>query len=81
MGCMRSGMKHGCRLLGLCGVGMWHVTSAPMVCSDEGYYDVSIIGGGVVGLAIARELSTRGLSVHLSERMPHIASMASSGNR
>ena len=30
--------------------------------------DVAVVGGGVIGLALARELSSRGASVQLIER-------------
>ena len=43
-------------------------------------YDVSIIGGGVVGLAVAREVAVRGYSVVVFEKSDTIASGASSGN-
>jgi glycerol-3-phosphate dehydrogenase len=43
-------------------------------------YDVAVIGGGVVGLAVAREMAVRGRSVVLLEREDAPAAGASSGN-
>lgn len=43
-------------------------------------YDVLVIGGGVVGLSIARECAVRGVSVALVEREDDWAAGASSGN-
>ena len=45
-----------------------------------GVYDVGVVGGGVVGLAVARELAVRGASVVLIEREDTFAAGASSGN-
>ncbi|OQR86342.1 FAD-dependent oxidoreductase [Achlya hypogyna] len=42
--------------------------------------DVVVVGGGVVGTAIFRELSLRGYSAVLLEKNAHLASGASSGN-
>ena len=43
-------------------------------------YDVAIIGGGVTGCAIARELSRYNLSVCLLERMEDVCSGTSKAN-
>lgn len=43
-------------------------------------YDVAVIGGGVVGLAVAREMAVRGRRVVLLEREDAVAAAASSGN-
>ena len=43
-------------------------------------FDVAVIGGGVVGLAVARECAVRGASVVLLEREDALAAGASSGN-
>lgn len=43
-------------------------------------YDVAVIGGGVVGLAVAREMAVRGRTVVLLEREDAPAAGASSGN-
>ena len=43
-------------------------------------YDALIIGGGVVGLSVAQNLSSRGASVLLLERDVSLAAGASSGN-
>ena len=43
-------------------------------------YDVAVVGGGIVGLATAREAAVRGASVVLLERETAVASGASSGN-
>jgi glycerol-3-phosphate dehydrogenase len=42
--------------------------------------DVVVIGGGVVGLAVAQQCAVRGRSVVLVEREPWLASGASAGN-
>ena len=47
-------------------------TSAP--------YDIGIVGGGIVGLAVARECSVRGVRVVLLEREDVVAAAASAGN-
>jgi len=44
------------------------------------FFDVSIIGGGVIGLAIARETARRGHKVVLLEKNKFLACGASSGN-
>ena len=43
-------------------------------------YDVGVIGGGIVGLAVARECAVRGYSVVLLEKEETVAAGASSGN-
>jgi len=43
-------------------------------------YDVLVVGGGVIGAAIARELSASGLTVVLCEKEEDLLSGASSGN-
>ena len=48
--------------------------------SEAGVYDVAIVGGGVVGLAVAREIAVRGRTVVLLEREDAPAAAASSGN-
>ena len=48
--------------------------------TDEGVIDCLIIGAGVVGLAVARELSVQGNSVVVLEKSQHICDGASSGN-
>lgn len=47
--------------------------------SDE-VYDTVIIGGGVVGLAILREATLKGLKCALIEASPHLLSKASGSN-
>ena len=47
-------------------------TSAP--------YDIGIVGGGIVGLAVARECAVRGARVVLLEREDVVAAAASAGN-
>ena len=47
-----------------------------MVCE----FDVAIIGGGVVGCAVARELTLRGAKVVLLEKAPDVLDGASKGN-
>lgn len=48
--------------------------------SESKAYDVAVIGGGVVGLAVAREMAVRGRTVVLLERENAPAAGASSGN-
>lgn len=48
---------------------------------DKCIADVIVIGGGVVGLAVARECAVRGASVILVEKEDALAAGASSGNR
>ena len=59
-------------------------TAAPSVdendASVEHIFDVAIIGGGVVGLAIARECAVRNYRVALFEKEDCFAAQASSGN-
>ena len=43
-------------------------------------FDACVIGGGAVGVAVARELSLRGKSVVLLEKNESCLSEASSGN-
>ena len=43
-------------------------------------FDVCIIGGGVVGLAVLRELTMRGARVALVERTPDLVDGASGRN-
>lgn len=44
-------------------------------------YDAAVVGGGVVGLAVLRELAVRGYRVALIEKEAHlVAGAASSGN-
>jgi L-2-hydroxyglutarate oxidase LhgO len=54
--------------------------AAEATTDDERVYDVAVIGGGVVGLAVARELAVRGKKVVLLEREDAPAAGASSGN-
>lgn len=42
-------------------------------------YDVAVIGGGVVGCAVLRELKNQGLHCILCEAEPELLSHASSG--
>eukprot|EP00041_Stephanoeca_diplocostata_P032900 m.1069002 g.1069002 ORF g.1069002 m.1069002 type:complete len:561 (-) comp24229_c0_seq9:2297-3979(-) len=49
-------------------------------CPSQEFYDVAIVGAGVVGLAVAREAACRGARVVVFERGDEIASGASSGN-
>ena len=49
-------------------------------CSLLGDTDVAIIGGGVVGCAVARRLSLAGISVGLLEKASDILDGASKGN-
>lgn len=56
-----------------------------MASSDEDReiqdeYDVGVIGGGVVGLSVARECAVRGYRVVLLEREDVVSAAASSGN-
>jgi hypothetical protein len=44
------------------------------------HYDVAVIGGGVVGLAVARDAAVQGKSVLVLEQAPNISAGASSGN-
>lgn len=46
----------------------------------EGRFDIAVVGGGVVGLAILRRFAMAGLSTVLLERGPDILSGASKGN-
>ena len=46
----------------------------------DGRFDVAVIGGGVVGLAILRRLAMAGLSCVLLEKGADILSGASKGN-
>ena len=48
--------------------------------SDDDVYDVAVIGGGIVGLAIARECAVRNYRVALFEKEDCFAAQASSGN-
>ena len=54
--------------------GQGHARSAPLVA------DCLVIGSGVVGLAVARQLALLGRSVHIVEKTPHICMGVSSGN-
>ncbi|HPB66165.1 MAG TPA: FAD-dependent oxidoreductase, partial [Spirochaetales bacterium] len=47
---------------------------------DGSYYDVAIVGGGVIGCAIARELSRWDLSIVLLEKESDVAAHTSSRN-
>ena len=49
--------------------------------SPEDMYDVAVIGGGVIGCAILRELTSQGYRCILLEQHPHLLTGASSGNR
>jgi glycerol-3-phosphate dehydrogenase len=51
-----------------------------LVESEQEIYDVAVIGGGVVGLAVAREAQVRGFKTILLEREDTVAAGASSGN-
>ena len=60
------------------------ITAAPSFdendTSIEPVYDVAVVGGGVVGLAIARECAVRNYRVALFEKEDCFAAQASSGN-
>ena len=43
-------------------------------------FDACVIGGGVVGAAVCRELTLQGYTCLLAERGPHLAGGASAGN-
>jgi len=43
-------------------------------------YDVAVIGGGVVGLAVAREAAVHGKSVLVLEMAPNLNSGSSAGS-
>ena len=47
--------------------------------SSHATHDVGVIGGGVVGLAVARELAAKGKKVLLIEKEDSVAAGASSG--
>ncbi|KEZ76468.1 FAD-dependent oxidoreductase [Salinisphaera hydrothermalis C41B8] len=47
---------------------------------SEGLYDVAVIGGGVVGCAVARRFTLEGARVVLLEKAPDILAGASKGN-
>ena len=47
---------------------------------EERIFDALVIGGGVVGLAVARDIAVRGHSVCVVEREDAFAASASSGN-
>eukprot|EP01048_Picozoa_sp_COSAG05_P019517 COSAG05_NODE_3079_length_2340_cov_1.724230_1_plen_648_part_01 len=55
-------------------------TASKASAAGSSAVDVLIVGGGVVGLAVARECAVRGRSVMLVEREPWLAAGASSGN-
>ncbi len=46
----------------------------------KGQYDVAIIGGGIVGCAVARRMTLQGAKVILIEKSPDILAGASKGN-
>lgn len=46
----------------------------------ETVYDAAVVGGGVVGLAVAQSLAVRGASVAVLEREDSVINAASSGN-
>src|SRR5438552_13545076 len=50
------------------------------MCAAPSLYDVAVIGGGVVGLAILRRFSQGGLKTVLLERGADLLSGASKGN-
>mmetsp|Transcript_27287 Transcript_27287/g.43866 ORF Transcript_27287/g.43866 Transcript_27287/m.43866 type:complete len:515 (+) Transcript_27287:33-1577(+) len=59
------------------------VTCASCNCElrrDEKVYDVAIVGGGIVGLAVARECAIRGCSVAVVEKNESLAAGVSAGN-
>jgi len=64
-------------LAGLAGTALY---SSLALNSPQPQYDCAIIGGGIIGLAIARECASRGFSVVLLEKNATVASEASSGN-
>ena len=49
--------------------------------SSEPVYDVAIIGGGVMGCAILRELTSKGYRCILLEQHSNFLTGASGGNR
>ena len=49
--------------------------------TDEDIYDVAIIGGGVIGCAILRELASQGYRCVLLEQHSDLLTGASAGNR
>jgi len=57
----------------------WHRSRSP-VFADQAVFDVAVVGGGLVGLAVAREIAARGSSVVVLERENAVAASASSGN-
>lgn len=55
--------------------------AAPSTPADSAQvYDVCVVGAGVVGSAVARELARRRFSVVVVEREDAVAAAASSGN-
>ena len=65
------------------GVGSCKCTSKEHVTARPGQRleaDVCVIGGGLVGMAVAREVAVRGASVVLVEKEGALSSAASSGN-
>jgi len=76
---------------GLCAIGgfyaavLFNHSSSPPVPAPAAHtklpmYDAAVIGGGVVGLAVAQNLSARGASVIVLEKDSALAAGASSGN-
>ena len=55
-------------------------STAASEAASEPCYDVVVIGGGVVGLSVARECSVRGAKTLIVEREDAFAAGASSGN-
>lgn len=51
-----------------------------LILKSNDCYDIAIIGGGVVGCAVARRFTLEGASVILIERAPDILAGASKGN-
>ena len=48
--------------------------------SEDKIYDALVVGGGAVGVAVARELTLLGKECLLCEKNPEVLSEASSGN-
>jgi glycerol-3-phosphate dehydrogenase len=48
--------------------------------NNNAIYDAVVVGGGVVGISVTRELALRGVKVALLEKEPHLVMGVSSGN-